>query len=104
MLTLVRGSYFQMGGRFLVDGVPVDTTPWQSVRVVLADYLGAAVFAELQTEWVDREGGAIRCWTDDTSAWPVGRARIDAQILDGFGHTYNSTADYLRIVESMLNE
>jgi hypothetical protein len=104
MLTLVRGSYFQMGGRFLVDGEPIDTTPWQSVRVVLADYTGAAVFAELLTEWVDRELGAIKVWADDTSKWPVGRARIDAQILDGFGHTYNSTCDYVRIVESMLNE
>lgn len=104
MLTFVRGSYFQMGGRFLTDSGPTDASTWASVRVVLADYTGNTVFAELSTAWVDQSNGVINVWADDTSAWPVGRARIDAQIVDGFGHPYNSTADYFRIVESTLNE
>lgn len=104
MLTIVRGSYFQMGGRFLTDSGPTDASTWASVRVVLADYTGSTVFAELTIEWVDKPNGVIRASAADTSAWPVGRARIDAQIVDGFGHLYNSTADYFRIVESTLNE
>ena len=104
MLTIVRGSYFQAGGRFLTDSAPSDASTWASVRVVLADYTGGTIFAELQMEWVDKPNGVIKVWADDTSAWPVGRARLDAQIVDGFAHTYNSTADYFRIVDSPLND
>jgi hypothetical protein len=104
MLTFVRGSSFQMAGRFLLDSKTANCTNWSTPRVVLATFDGSDVFAELTFEWLDQLTGQGRVYAGDTSDWPVGRARIDAQITDGFGNTYNAVCDYLRIVESMLNK
>lgn len=105
ILTFVRGSFFQMQGKLLFNGQPVDARAWSLPRVVLANFNGTEVFAELNVEWVDPAIGQLRAWAEsaETKVWPVGRARIDAQVVDGFGNTYNSLAEYLRITESMLN-
>lgn len=104
MLTFVRGSRFQMAGRFLLDHKPANCSNWSTPRVVLATFDGSQVFAELTFEWFDPLTGQGQVVADDTATWPVGRARIDAQITDAFGSTYNAVCDYLRIVESMLNK
>jgi hypothetical protein len=100
MLDFVRGSHFQMGGRFLIDSLPADTTKWGSVNVRISNFKGTAVIADLTVEWIDKENGIVRVSAADTTGWPVGRARLDAQIVDGFGNTYNSVADYFRIADS----
>jgi hypothetical protein len=103
MIEIARGSRFQMMGRFLLDGKTHNVAQWQSVQVTLSDYQASAVFAQLNTEVIDPANGVVKVWADDTTAWPVGRARIDARIVDGYGNPYNSEPDYLRIIESMLN-
>lgn len=104
MLTFVRGSRFQMAGRFLLDSLAADCSNWSTPRVVLSSYDGLNVFAELTFAWLDPLTGQCQVTATDTSGWPVGRARIDAQITDAFGSTYNAVCDYLRIVESMINK
>jgi len=104
MLTFVRGSHFEMGGRFLLDHKAANCSNWSTPRVVLATYDGLTVFAELSFEWLDTLTGQCKVYAGDTTTWPVGRARIDAQIVDAFGNPYNAVCDYIRIVESMLNK
>jgi hypothetical protein len=95
-----------MGGRFLLDTKAADCSNWSTPRVVLATYDGSDVFAELTFEWLDPLTGQGQVYADSaaTATWPVGRARIDAQITDAFGNSYNAVCDYLRIVESMINK
>jgi hypothetical protein len=102
MLTIVRGSAFQMMGRFLLDACPLNTAAWQGVKVGLSDYSGVP-FGTLNFEWLDATQGVGRIWADDTSQWPTGRTRIECQITDANGKTYNSVCDYFRLVESSLN-
>ena len=103
MIEFARGSTFQMMGQFLQDGAPLDVSQWLGVSVTLADYQTNVIFATLNTEPVDPVNGVWRVWSDDTSAWPIGRARIDCQIVDGNNLPYNAAPDYLRIIESLLN-
>jgi hypothetical protein len=103
MIEFARGSRFQMMGRILLDGKNHDISQWQTVKVTLSDYTGQTVFATLTTTIVEPATGIVAVSAADTSAWPVGRARMDAQIVDSNGNTYNSQPDYLRIIESMLN-
>jgi hypothetical protein len=102
MLTIACGSTFQTMGRFLFDGQALDASGWQRVRLFLSDFTGNR-FAELNFEWVDPTQGIARVWADDTSAWPVGRTRIDLQVIDTYGYVFNSIADYFRLVESTFN-
>ena len=102
MLTIVCGSTFQLLGRFLFNAQPVDSTGWASVRLTLSDFTGNE-FATLNFEWLDIAQGIARVWADDTSAWPVGRARIDCAVTDSYGQVINAVADYFRLVESTLN-
>jgi hypothetical protein len=103
MIEFSRGSTFQMMGTFLLDGAPLDVSQWLSVAVTLSDYVGQAVFATLDVQVIDPVNGVVGVSAGDTSAWPVGRARMDLQITDSNGNTYNSEPDYLRIIESMFN-
>lgn len=103
MMTFARGSTFHMMGQFLLDGDVKDISQWRGLSVTLADYQGNNVFATLSTEVVDAPNGVVRVWADDTTTWPVGRTRIDCQVIDSFGNPYNAQCDYFRIVESMLN-
>jgi hypothetical protein len=102
MLTIACGSTFQLLGRFLFDAVPVDSTGWGQVRLTLSDFTGNQ-FATLNFEWLDITLGIARVWADDTSAWPVGRVRIDCEVTDSYGQVMHAVADYFRMVESTLN-
>lgn len=102
MLTIACGSTFQLLGRFLFDAQPIDTSGWGAVSLTLSDFTGNP-FATLNFEWIDPTLGIARVWADDTSAWPVGRARIDCTVTDSYGQVINAAADYFRLVESTLN-
>jgi hypothetical protein len=102
MLTVARGSTFQMMGQFLLDGQPLDISQWLGVKVTLSDYLAQQVFATLTTQITDPVNGVVTVSAADTSNWPIGRARIDCQVIDSTNSPYNSQCDYFRIVDSTL--
>jgi hypothetical protein len=89
-------------GQFMLDGQPLDISQWLGVTVTLSDYLGAAVFATLDTQITDPVNGVVTVSAGDTSQWPVGRVRMDCQVLDGTSSPYNAQCDYFRIVDSPL--
>ena len=103
MIEFAVGSRFQMMGRFLIDGKPLDVSQWLGVSVTLADYSTNTIFATLNTAPVDPENGVYQVWADDTSQWPIGRARMDCSVIDGNNNTYNAAPDYLRIIDSLMN-
>ena len=102
MITVVAGSTFQLLGRFLFNSRSMNGAHWASVRLTLSDFRGQK-FTDLNFEWIDLQKGIARVWADDTSRWPVGRVRIDCEVVDGYGDTWNAVADYFRLVESTLN-
>lgn len=102
MLVVPRGSTFQMMGQFMLDGQPLDISQWLGVTITLSDYLGSAVFATLIPQMTDPVNGVVTVTAGNTSNWPIGRARIDCQVVDGTNSPYNSQCDYFRIVDSPL--
>lgn len=103
MLTIVKRSRFQMIGRFLADSLPVNAQRWGTVTVQIAAWQASQPFATLNFEWMDQEQGICRVWADDTSNWPVGRAKMQCALSNTFGDPYFSEPEYLRIIDSVVN-
>lgn len=101
MWQFVQGSTFQVVGQFQLDGAPVDMTGW-SVSAQIHDATGTNLIANLTTGWVDQTTGTMQLNASGTSAWPVGKARIDVVARDPLANQYVSMADYFRVIDTPL--
>jgi hypothetical protein len=101
MFNFTRGATFQLAASFQVDGDSVDCSGW-TLTVQIRSHDGDVLIATPIVTWLDQTNGLLTLSVTDTSAWPVGRARIDAVFVDGSGANRASDTEYFRIVESPI--
>jgi hypothetical protein len=101
MIDFIRGSTFNLTGYFQLDGAAADFTNW-SMSAALYNHNGTALIANLNCAFLDQTTGLISISAPDTSAWTVGKARIDCKVIDPMGNITFSPPAYIRIGESPL--
>ncbi|BEU21560.1 hypothetical protein [Paraburkholderia sp. 22B1P] len=101
MWQFVQGSTFQVVGQFQLCGAPIDMTNW-SITAQIHDATGKTLISNLSTSWIDSTTGTLQLNASSTSAWPVGKARIDVSARDPSGNQYVSMADYFRVIDTPL--
>jgi len=101
MLTVYRSATFQLSGGLQFDGVPYDFTGWGLLANVY-NTNGTVLIANLTVNWIDQTKGLLTLSYPDTSAWPVGKARIDVQATAANGEIILSPPEYFRIGESPI--
>jgi hypothetical protein len=104
MIDFIRGGTFNLVGYFQLDGAtpaPPGFTGW-SLSASLYNANGTVLIANLSCTWIDPVAGSISVSYGDTSAWPVGKARIDTKVNDPQGNIVFGPPAYIRIGESPL--
>lgn len=101
MIDFIRGGTFNLTGYFQLNGAPADFTGW-ALSASLYNATGTTLIANLNCTWVNPLTGAINVSYGDTSAWPVGKARIDTKVTDPQGNIVFGPPSFIRIGESPL--
>jgi hypothetical protein len=95
----IRGDTFDFSGPLSLTegGSPVvDFSGW-GARSMVRNANGTLI-EELAVTWVDAVQGIIRLRSQNTSSWPVGRARFDIELTSPTGDTVSTRAANLEIV------
>lgn len=101
MIDFIRGSTFNLAGYFQLNGAPADFTGW-ALSASLYNANGTTLIANLSCTWLNPLLGSITVSYGDTSAWPVGKARIDTKVVDPQGNVVFGPPAFIRIGESPL--
>jgi hypothetical protein len=101
MYTYFRGTTFQFAGALQDNGVPQDLTG-ASIAISVFDKPGVNLLGTLSVVVQDAVNGLVTVSYGDTSAWPVGIARIDALITFATGQTIASEPDYFRVAQTPM--
>lgn len=101
MYTHFRGTTFQFTGQFQDDGVAQDLTNC-TVAANVYDQSGTVLYGALNVTFVDTPNGIIAVSFPNTSAWPVGKARIDCLMTLANGEIIASSPDVFRIAQTPI--
>jgi len=101
MYTHYRGTTFQFTGQLQNDGVPVDVTN-ATLTATVFDKPGLVTYGNLVVTKTIPAQGVITVTYPDTSAWPVGIARMDCLLLLSDGTQIASDPEYLRIAQTPM--
>ena len=92
---IVRGATLDIAVRIpdgFADGYFAGWVPTSQLR----NHAGVLI-ATLQTNWVDADTRYLRMRAADTSAWPIGPARVDVRLTAPHGYKLQSTLATMQI-------
>lgn len=104
MYTYYRGTPFQFAGQMQDDGVVQDLTN-ATVQATCFDPTGTVVHGVLTCAVIgDPKQGLVSVSYPDTTAWPVGKARVDFLLFmpNNNGQPIASDPAYFRIAQSPM--
>lgn len=101
MYTHFRGTTFQFTGQMQDDGDTLDLTTGTLAAKVF-DPSGTNLYGSLIITVVDAVNGLVQMSYPDTSAWPVGKARIDATFAPSSGELIASPPEWFRIAQTPM--
>lgn len=101
MYTHFRGTVFQFAGQLQDDGVVQDLTD-AVVAASVFDPGGTILYGALTVTYIDRPTGLIQVGYPDTSAWPVGKARVDFTLTTALGELIAAPPDVFRVAQTPM--
>lgn len=101
MYTHFRGTTFQFTGQLQDDGVAQPLTN-ATVAANVYDPSGTILYGALTVTFVDTLLGILDLSFPDTSAWPVGKARIDFLMTLSTGEVIASAPDIFRVAQTPM--
>ena len=99
MYTHYRGTTFQFAGVLQNNGVPQNLSSGTLVAKVF-DKTGTILYGNLTVTIIDPVNGLITLSYSDTSAWPVGNARMDCTLTLPGPTLLASDPEFFRIAQN----